>query len=93
MGYNTNILSYKIIQNLILYLGKSIDALAQEFKIPNNNNQINSLKLRLFSADNGHVLAPTMSEKMEEILNRKGIMNGQSLILEYVTDDCVCLNL
>ncbi|KAI4467476.1 arsenite inducuble rna associated protein aip-1-related [Holotrichia oblita] len=73
-------------------IGKAIDAIAQEFKIPNNNNQTVSQKLRLFKVDDGHILTSTMSEKVEELLNTQMIINGQSLKLEYVSDECLSLN-
>ncbi|KAK9711651.1 hypothetical protein QE152_g25350 [Popillia japonica] len=73
-------------------IGKAIDAIAEELKIPNNNNQAVSQKLRLFRTDDGHILTSVMSEKVEELLNTQVIIDGQSLKLEYVLDECQSLN-
>ncbi|GJQ76568.1 hypothetical protein Trydic_g2265 [Trypoxylus dichotomus] len=74
-------------------IGRAIDAIAEEIKVPNNNNQATALKLRLFRGDNGQILTASMFEKIEDLLNKQNIINGQSLILEYVLNDCVSLNL
>ncbi|KRT82946.1 hypothetical protein AMK59_3831 [Oryctes borbonicus] len=74
-------------------IGRAIDAIALEFKVPNNNNQAAAPKLRLFRADDGHILTTCMHEKVEDLLNNQSIINGQSLILEYALHDCISLNL
>lgn len=51
-----------------------------------------SQKLRLFRTDDGHILTSVMSEKVEELLNTQVIIDGQSLKLEYVLDECQSLN-
>lgn len=53
---------------------------------------MNSSKLRLFHADSGQIIATVMSEKMDQLVARDAITNGQSLILEYVPNDCLSLN-
>lgn len=72
--------------------GKIIDVIAQECKLKNENNQANSLKLRLFSKENGNILSKDMAIKLEDILSRSQIFDGDSLLLTYVKNDCSTLN-
>lgn len=67
-------------------LGKVIDAIAQECKLKNNNNQSNSLKLRLFMKDNGILVSNNMAIKLEDLLKENKFINGDSLSMSYVTE-------
>lgn len=68
-------------------IGRAIDAIAQECKIPNHNNVKSALKLRLFKSD-GHILGDDTSDKLETLLTEGTFINGDTLNLEYVSPEC-----
>lgn len=65
--------------------------MAQELKLQNNNNKSDAPKLRLFKKDDGKIIATDVSHTMDNLLQKAIIINGESLILEYVNNDCVSL--
>ncbi|XP_044745931.1 AN1-type zinc finger protein 1-like [Coccinella septempunctata] len=72
-------------------LGKAIDAIAQECSLQNNNNKSGELKLRLFKTDKT-ILSKVMSDSILDLLHKESIIDGETLIIEYVSDDCVLLD-
>lgn len=74
-------------------IGRAIDAIATELKLQNNNNKAQSLKLRLFKQEDFNIVSKELSETLETLLKSGTIMDGETLILEYVNDDCVSLNM
>lgn len=74
------------------FVGRAIDAIAQECKVANNNNQSNAPKLRLFDKSTGEILSRNLATTIESLLNDRVILEGSDLILAYVGDDCVQLN-
>ncbi|KAJ8975931.1 hypothetical protein NQ317_014891 [Molorchus minor] len=72
-------------------IGRAIDAIAQEMKLQNNNNKMNEKKLRLFKQDDKEIIYKDVSAKLDSLLNNDIIVNGESLIIEYVNNDCVKL--
>lgn len=76
--------SLKICLITFFSIGKAIDVIAEECKLRNCNNQINSTKLRLFIKESKDIISDDMSIKMLEILNRNQIVDGDSLYLGYV---------
>lgn len=73
-------------------VGRTIDAIAQEMKLKNNNNKINEKKLRLFKMEDGEIIATNVSTILNSLLDGKIILNGEHLIIQYVDDDCVKIN-
>lgn len=74
-------------------LGRAIDAIAVELKLQNCNNKAQALKLRLFRKKDFHIVCENLSETLENLLKTDVIIDGDTLILEYVNNDCVILNL
>jgi hypothetical protein len=75
-------------------VGRVIDSAAEVCNIPNRNNQTSAIKLRLFHQHNGQMLCTEMERKLEQLLNEGTVMDGETLILEYVTEenpDSFCL--
>lgn len=75
-------------------IGRVIDSAADLCNIPNRNNQTAARKLRLFHQHNGQMLCTEMERKLEQLLNEGTVMDGETLILEYVTEtdpDSFCL--
>nr|XP_022902171.1 AN1-type zinc finger protein 1-like [Onthophagus taurus] len=73
-------------------LGRVIDAIADEIKITNKNNQANVLKLRLFKKETGETVSSIMSKKLEDLLKADEIVDGEELLIEYVSEDCKNIN-
>ncbi|KAF5281806.1 hypothetical protein FQA39_LY05020 [Lamprigera yunnana] len=69
-------------------LGKAIDFIANECKATNKNNQSNAAKLRLFHKSSQEIVTNDLSIKLEQLLLNVNIVNGENLILEYVSDEC-----
>lgn len=69
-------------------VGRAIDAIAAEMKIPNNNNKSNEKKLRLFKKENNETICSNLSTVLNDLLNDKILMNGENLIIQYVADAC-----
>lgn len=72
-------------------LGRAIDFIADECHLQNNNNKSGELKLRLFKTDK-HILSQVMSDSIKDLLDKEFIIDGESLIIEYVSDNCSILN-
>lgn len=60
-----------------------MDAVAEECKVQNNNNQSGVSKLKLFDED-GKMLSDDMSRRIDGLLGEKRLFDGQTLILQYV---------
>lgn len=74
-------------------LGRSIDGIANELKIENNNNRNDKFKLRLFKKDDGKLLSRELSVTLEVLLKENIICDGENLILEYVESSCAQLSI
>lgn len=74
-----------------MFSGRVIDAIAEECKVANNNNISNCPKLRLFHKS-GEILSLILYNKLEMLLADKEVIDGEDLILEYVSDNCTNLN-
>lgn len=64
-------------------VGRTIDLFSKKLKVVNKNNEVNEPKLRLFKMVDGLLLAKTTDVLMETLINSV-IVNGDSLILNYV---------
>ncbi|XP_021931854.1 AN1-type zinc finger protein 1-like [Zootermopsis nevadensis] len=78
-------------------IGRVIDSVADLCDISNKNNETASKKLRLFHQHDGQILCTEMERKLEQLLNGGTLMDGETLILEYITgtdpDSCLkCLD-
>lgn len=71
-------------------LGRTIDAIADECKLQNNNNKGVEKKLRLFKEDS-RLVSGDLSIALSSLLADKVIVDGEDLIIEYVSDSCVNL--
>jgi len=74
-------------------LGRVIDAAAEECKVVNKNNQSNALKLRLFHKLTGEILSIDLSKMLSTLLIEDSVIDGEELVLEYVENDCTCLDI
>lgn len=72
-------------------LGKVIDAIADECKVTNKNNQSTGSKLRLFHKSSGEIVFTNLSVKLEELLLNKDVFDGEDLVFEYVYEECTFL--
>lgn len=73
-------------------VGRAIDAIASELRLQNSNNKADALKLRLFRKEDLSIVSKDLSQIIEVLLNSGVVSNGDTLIIEYVNDDCVSLN-
>lgn len=73
-------------------LGRVIDAVADECKLTNKNNQSDSLKLRLFHKATGEILSTNLAHKIESLLGDESLIEGEDLLMEYVDNNCTQLN-
>lgn len=73
-------------------LGRAIDGIATELKLQNHNNKTAALKLRLFKKEDFKILSTDLSQTLEQLLKSGVIIDGDTLLLEYVSDDCVSLD-
>ncbi|XP_042893769.1 AN1-type zinc finger protein 1-like [Penaeus japonicus] len=71
-------------------VGKAIDTIATIARVPNRNNVLGADKLLLFRASDGSRLG-SMEAKLKLLLDDQQLFNGQTLILEYMGQDCQCL--
>lgn len=76
-----------------MILGRAIDAIAEECRLVNKNNQTNALKLRLFLKSSSEILTTDLTKTLENLLAEQIIIDGDNLIIEYVDNNCVNLNL
>lgn len=79
-------LSYKYVNYYLIpfcFLGRTVDAVAKECKVQNNNNKSDASKLKLFD-EHQKIISEDMSSKMNDLLEKKILFNGQTLILQYV---------
>ncbi|KAH1000713.1 AN1-type zinc finger protein 1 [Dendroctonus ponderosae] len=68
-------------------LGRAIDAIADECKLPNNNNKSNEKKLRLFRerhASDPQIISDDMSKRLSSLLAEKALVDGEDLVIQYV---------
>jgi len=72
-------------------LGRTIDAIADECKLQNNNNKSTGKKLRIFRTDDKNIISNDMSVILSSLISHKVIVDGEDLIIEYVDDDCLSL--
>lgn len=72
-------------------LGRAIDGIATELKLQNHNNKAQALKLRLFKKEDFNILSKELSQTLEQLLKSGDIIDGDTLLLEYVNDDCVSI--
>lgn len=70
-------------------VGRAIDAIAQEMKLKNNNNKLNEKKLKLFSKEDGEIISSNMSTLLTDLLKSKVIVDGGSLVIQYVDESCI----
>lgn len=70
-------------------IGRVIDSIADRLKLKNENNLLNSKKLRLFSAEDGDIF--TTDSNLESLVNEESLFSGSSVILEYVDNNCLHL--
>lgn len=73
-------------------LGRMIDAAAVELNLQNDNNKAQALKLRLFNNESFNVVSKDLSQSLESLIESGIITEGSTLIIQYVNDDCVTLN-
>lgn len=66
--------------------GKAIDFLAKKLNVNNTNNNITEPQLRLFSTE-GELLSDDLSEILHNLLDNGVLVDGDSLILEYITPE------
>jgi hypothetical protein len=69
-------------------IGRAIDAIADECKIKNDNNKSMGKKLRLFKQDSGEILSKDLANSLQLLVDNGVIIDGESVIMEYVNDDC-----
>lgn len=76
-------------------IGRVTDSVADTCNVPNRNNEKIGNKLRLFHQHNGQIVCTEMERKLEELLNDGMVIDGETLILEYITeaDSCNLKNL
>lgn len=67
-------------------VGRTIDLFSKKMKVPNKNNEANEPKLRLFKLSDGSLISSTTDIIMANLID-KSILNGDSLVLNYVSDD------
>ncbi|XP_031328342.1 AN1-type zinc finger protein 1-like [Photinus pyralis] len=72
-------------------LGRVIDAVAEEGKLTNKNNQSNLPQLRLFLKSSREVVSSNLGVTMQELLFNGAIVDGDNLIIEYVKEECTIL--
>ncbi|KAG5886064.1 hypothetical protein JTB14_009512 [Gonioctena quinquepunctata] len=72
-------------------VGRAIDAIALEMTLKNNNNKENEKKLRLFKNQDNNIISQSVSVTVNTLVDEKVIVDGESLIIEYVNDNCVHL--
>lgn len=72
-------------------LGRAIDAIAMELKLQNDNNKAQALKLRLFKNEDFKIVSTDLSHTLQSLLAANDIIDGNTLILDYVNDDCMYL--
>jgi hypothetical protein len=65
-------------------IGRVIDSVADVCDVSNRNNETAAKKLRLFRQQDGHILCTEMERKLEQLLNEGTVMDGETLILEYI---------
>lgn len=65
-------------------VGKSIDVFSKRMRVENKNNEVNEPKLRLFKVSDGSIISLRTDIRMEELINSGVLLDGDSLILEYV---------
>lgn len=65
-------------------VGRAIDAIASECKMPNNNNVATAKKLRLFRKSDNVILTTDMSLKISDLIKDGVITNGITLNADYV---------
>lgn len=73
-------------------LGRAIDAIASEIKLQNSNNKADALKLRLFENEDLSIISKDLSQTFNLFLQSGVVKDGDTLIMDYVGDDCVSLN-
>ncbi|RZF36536.1 hypothetical protein LSTR_LSTR017492 [Laodelphax striatellus] len=64
-------------------IGKATDYCAKRLKIDNQNNQLDSPKLRLFVQETGELLTHDMDSILGSFVN-DCIIDGDSLVLEFI---------
>ncbi|XP_065199729.1 AN1-type zinc finger protein 1-like [Planococcus citri] len=67
-------------------VGRTIDLFSKKMKVPNKNNEPNEPKLRLFKLSDGALISSTTDIIMANLID-KSILNGDSLILNYVSEE------
>lgn len=70
-------------------VGRVIDFFSKRMKIENNNNVQTAPKLRLFVKDSGCLITHNMDTVMETLIKDQVLLDGDSLVLEYVEPDIV----
>ncbi|XP_058794473.1 AN1-type zinc finger protein 1-like [Phymastichus coffea] len=74
-------------------IGKVIDTIADLLKVPNNNNNTNAIKLRLFDYSTGNIVEDQMDTNLGKVIEAKTLFNGQDVILEYSNEKIIDCNL
>lgn len=66
-------------------VGRSIDAIAEECKMPNNNNKAMAAKLRFFRKMDNELVTSDMTVKMNLLISSTAVVNGDNLVLDYAS--------
>ncbi|KAK9501938.1 hypothetical protein O3M35_012568 [Rhynocoris fuscipes] len=74
--------------NRLWTIGKSIDTFSKRLKVINKNDEPDAPKLRLFSFD-GNIITEDMTSTMQSLLDSGILVDGDSLILEYVNEEII----
>lgn len=65
-------------------LGRTIDAIADECKLPNFNNKSTAKKLRLFRTDDKNIVSSDMSQILGNLISDKVLVDGDDVLVDYV---------
>lgn len=65
-------------------LGRCIDAIAEHLEVPNQSGAKAEQHLRLYVRSDGQLVPGTMDTRLGDLLAQEKLIDGDSLILEYV---------
>lgn len=65
-------------------VGRSIDQIAATCKLKNQNNLSNAPKLKLFRDCDEQILTENSAEKINDLIERGAVSNGETLFMDYV---------
>ncbi|XP_049956252.1 AN1-type zinc finger protein 1-like [Schistocerca serialis cubense] len=67
-------------------VGRAIDSISDLCGVLNRNNDATAPKLRLFHYEGGQLLCMQVDKKLNDLIQENDLVDGESLILEYVDD-------